>query len=330
MNLDLLDIGKTALVVVDMQNAFCHKEGTLGISGVDTDHLSSVVGPLRALVRRCQAVNMPVVWTLQEHFPIDHRRGRKRLPTHTSKRKRVSALVGTWDAEIIDELKEFANNPSFVIRKHRYGAFHETRMHMVLEMLGIDALLVAGLTTNACVETTIREAYLRDYDVVGVTDCIAGVNPQWESAALQVWHQYFAETCSSANVYAWIDRQLAPRTIAVHHLLLKARDFERSKRFYLDLLGFSERPDAKPLADGRPFVSTCQGLGITPGGSGDQGQVDHFAFVVSNVEALGRRLKEAGVVFDRELGDGPYGRAIYIRDPDGNVLELFEPATSGS
>ena len=177
MNLDLLDIRKTALVVVDMQNAFCHKEGTLGISGVDTDHLSSIVAPLRDLVKRCRAVDMPVLWTLQEHFPVDHRRARKRLPSHTSRRKRVSALVGTWDAEIIDEFKEFADDPTFVIRKHRYGAFHETRMHIVLEMLGVDALLIAGLTTNACVETTIREAYLRDYDVVGVTDCISGVNP---------------------------------------------------------------------------------------------------------------------------------------------------------
>ena len=330
MNLDLLDLRKTALVVVDMQNAFCHKEGTLGISGVDTDHLRSVVTPLRALVKRCQAVNMPVLWTLQEHFPIDRHRGRKQLPTHSSKRKRVSALVGTWDAEIVDELKDLAKNPTFVIRKHRYGAFHETRMHIVLEMLGVDALLVAGLTTNACVETTIREAYLRDYDVVGVTDCIAGVNPQWESAALEVWQQYFAETCSAAEVDAWIDKELAPRTVAVHHLLLKTCDFERSKRFYLDLLGFSERLDAKPLADGRPLVSTRQGLGITLGGSGDQGQVDHLAFVVRNVEALNRRLKEAGVVFDRELGEGPYGRAIYIRDPDGNILELFELASTAT
>jgi ureidoacrylate peracid hydrolase len=330
MNLDLLDIRKTALVVVDMQNAFCHKEGTLGISGVDTDHLNSVVTPLRALVSRCQAVNMPVLWTLQEHFPVDHRRGRKRLPSHTSKRKRIAALVGTWDAEIIDELKEFANNPTFVIRKHRFGAFHETRMHVVLEMLGVDAILIAGLTTNACVETTIREAYLRDYDVVGVTDCIAGVNRAWEAAAQEVWHQYFAETCSSADVYAWIDRQCAPRTLAMHHVLLKTRDFERSKHFYFDLLGFSERPGAKPLADGRPFISTQQGLGITLGGSGDQGQVDHFAFVVRDVEAISRRLKDADVVFDRELGAGPYGRAIYVRDPDGNVLELFEPATAAT
>lgn len=330
MNLELLELRKTALLVVDMQNAFCHKEGTLGISGVDTDHLRSVVAPLRELVKRCQAVDMPVLWTLQEHFPVDYRRGRKRLPSHTSRRKRVSALVGTWDAEIIDEFKELITNPTFLIRKHRYGGFHDTRLHIVLEMLGVDALLLTGLTTNACVETTIREAYLRDYDVIAVTDCIAGVNPRWEAAAIEVWNQYFAETCSSADVNQWIDHQLAPQTVAVHHLLLKARDFERSKRFYFDLLGFSERPSAKPLADGRPLVSTHQGLGITLGGSGEQGQVDHFAFTVRNVEALSRRLKEAGVVFDRDLGPGPYGLAIYIRDPDGNTLELFEPAPSGS
>jgi ureidoacrylate peracid hydrolase len=330
MNLELLDIRKTALVIIDMQNAFCHKQGTLGISGVDTDRLSSIVAPLRSLIERCQAVGMPVLWTLQEHFPVDFRRGRKRLPSHTSRRKRVSALTGTWDADLIDELKDLATNPTLVIRKHRYGAFHETRLHMVLEMLGVDALLVAGVTTNACVETTIREAYLRDYDVMVVTDCVAGVNPKWEAAALEVWHQYFAETCCSADIYAWIERQLAPQTVALHHVLLKARDFERSKRFYFDLLGFSERPGAKPLADGRPLVSTRQGLGITLAGSGEQGQVDHFAFVVRNVAALGRQLKAAGVVFDRELAAGPYGPAIYVRDPDGNILELFEPEISGA
>jgi nicotinamidase-related amidase len=103
MNLELLDLRRTALLVVDMQNAFCHKQGTLGISGVDTEHLSSVVAPLRALIQRCQGVGMPVLWTLQEHFPIDHRRGRKRLRSHPSRRKRVAAMLGTWDAALIAE-----------------------------------------------------------------------------------------------------------------------------------------------------------------------------------------------------------------------------------
>lgn len=324
MALDLLDLQKTALVVIDLQNAFCHPHGTLGISGVDTDRLASVIPPLRALIERARSVGMPVIWTVQEHLANDHRRGRKRLPSHTTKRKQLAAQAGSWDAQIVDELADLVSDPTLVIRKHRYGAFHETRLDIVLEMLGVDALLVTGLTTNACVETTIREAYLRDYDIVAVTDCISGVNPAWEASAEDVWRQYLAITHTSAQVAAWIDQASAPAAIAVHHLLLKVRDLDVSRRFYCDLLGFAARADAKPLPDGRRFVSTVQGLGLTAGGPDAPDQVDHMAFRVRGLEALNVRLKAAGVTFDRELGPGPYGQAIYVKDPDGNVLELFE------
>ncbi|RME62955.1 MAG: isochorismatase family protein, partial [Alphaproteobacteria bacterium] len=277
MTLGLLDIRKTALVVIDLQNAFCHEKGTLGLSGVDTDRLRSIINPLRRLIERCQAAGMPVLWTVQEHFETDCRRGRKRLPSHTAKRKQVSALAGSWDAAIIDELADLATNPSLIIRKHRFGGFYETRMDIVLEMLGVEALLITGLTTNACVETTIREAYLRDYDVVSVSDCVAGVNPDWEETAQHVWRQYFAITATSAEITAWITQQMAPKPLAIHHMLLKVRDIEAAKKFYLDLLGFAARPDAKPLPDGRPFISTVQGLGITAGGPDAPTQVDHMA-----------------------------------------------------
>jgi ureidoacrylate peracid hydrolase len=325
MNLDLLDLRRSALIVVDLQNAFCHADGTLGRSGVDTVRLSAVLGPLKLLVERCRHAGMPVLWTVQEHFDIDWHRARKRLPAHTTKRKGISALAGTWDAAIVDDLAEFVDNPTFVIRKHRFGGFHETRLEMLLRILGVEALFITGLTTNACVETTIREAYLRDYDVVGVEDCIAGVNPAWESVAREVWEQYFAITCQSRDVLAWIDRQLEPRTVRIHHLLLKVRDLQVSQRFYIDLLGFTVRPDAKPLPDGRPFISTIQGLGITEGGSKEaRPQLDHLAFEVQQVQALNARLKHAGVAFERELGPGPYGLSIYVTDPDGNTVELFE------
>ncbi len=324
MSLDLLDLRSAALIVVDVQNAFCHKDGTLGRSGVDTERLSSVLRPIRRLVERCSQVGMPVLWTVQEHFEVDRRRARKRLPAHTSKRKGIAALAGTWDAAIVDELSNLVTNPSLVIRKHRFGAFHETRLDIVLKMLGAEALFITGLTSNACVETTIREAYLRDYDVIGVRDCIGAVNATWDGLAREVWEQYFAFTCESSDVMAWIDRQLEPRSVRIHHVLLMVRSLEVSRRFYIDLLGFQARLDAKPLADGRPLISTVQGLGLTEGGSGEQTQLDHLAFQVCAVEALSARLKKAGVVFDRELAPGPYGLAIYVKDPDGNILELFE------
>ncbi len=324
MSLDAIDLKKAALIVVDLQNGFCHKDGTLGQSGLDTDRLQSVIPPLRKVIERCKEVGVPVLWTLQEHFERDARRARKKLEPHTAKRKGIVALAGSWDAAIVDDLADLADEPSFIVRKHRFGGFYETRMNMLLDMLGVEAVFVTGLTANACVETTIREAYLRDFDVVGLEDCIAGVRPEWEATAGEVWRQYFAITASSKDFMDWVDRQLQPKAVRVHHLLLMVSDIGRSKAFYTDLLGFDVRPDAKPLPDGRPFIAFRQGLGITEGGPGDSRQMDHLAFEVRNVVALNDKLKTAGVEFERELGDGPYGKAIYVKDPDGNVLELFE------
>ncbi len=323
--LNHLDIRKSALVIIDLQNAFCHKEGTLGKSGLDTDRLSSVVEPLRKVITRCHEVDIPVLWTVQEHFERDKRRARKKLPSHTSKRKQVSALAGSWDAEIIDELKDLVGDPTMIIRKHRFGGFYETRLDIVLEQLGVDHLFVAGLTTNACVETTIREAYLRDYDVIGINECISGVNEDWEESAKKVWRQYFGITCTTKDLMSWISKALEPKPRYLHHLLLMVSDLNKSKDFYLNTLGFTERMNAKPLPDGRPFIATMEGLGITAGGPGDLKQVDHLAFEVCNLTALYEKLSNMDIVFTRGgIGPGPYGQAIYILDPDGNEIELFE------
>ena len=107
------------------------------------------------------------------------------------------------------------------------------------------------------------------------------------------------------------------------HMLLKVSDLERSKRFYVDLLGFKVRP-AKPLADGRPFVPFTQGLALTAGGPKDSPQIDHIAFKAKDVRAMSARLKAAQVKFDRDLHDGIYGLTIYVFDPDGNMIELYE------
>jgi len=323
-NLDNLDLRTSALLVIDLQNAFVHDKGTLGISGVDTQRLSTIVPVLAELIPRCQAAGMPVIWTVQQHFAADASRAHKKLAGHTSRRKQVSALAGSWDEEIVDELKAMAAvNPSYVIRKHRFGAFHETRLEMLLDMLGTRTLFVAGTTTNACVETSIREAYLRDYDVVALDDCISGVNPAWEETAKQVWKQYFCELSDSKTMGAWIEAQSRPRTLGYGHMLMMVEDVARSTAFYVEQLGFSVRP-AKPLADGRPFTAFHQGIAIVAGRQAGHRQIDHMAFEVNDVRSLRDRLTKAGVPFQEDLHDGPYGLTVYVTDPDGTRIELYE------
>ena len=107
------------------------------------------------------------------------------------------------------------------------------------------------------------------------------------------------------------------------HMLLKVADIDRSKQFYRDLLGFTPR-NAKPLPDGRPFVPFMQGLALTSGGVEKSPQIDHIAFKAKDVPAIAARLKQANVKFDRDLHDGLYGLTIYVYDPDGNMIELFD------
>jgi ureidoacrylate peracid hydrolase len=324
MALDALELKTSALLVIDMQNAFVHEKGTLGVSGVNTRRLAAIVPALKSMIERCQAAGMPVIWTVQEHFEQDAVRAKKKIAAHTAKRKQVSALAGSWDAAVIDELKALAaTNPALVVNKHRFGAFYATRLEQVLRMLGTQTLFITGTTTNACVETTIREAYLRDYDVVALTDCISGVNEDWEQTALKVWGQYFCALSDSAEMAGWLEAQQKPRTLGFAHMLLQVADLEASRRFYIDLLGFTER-QAKPLADGRPFVPFHQGIALTTGGPGKPLQIDHMAFRVHDVAGLTARLKRANVRFFQDLHDGIYGRTVYVADPDGNKVELYE------
>jgi len=327
MSIEALDPARTALLVVDMQNAFVHDEGTLGASGVDVERAQATLRHHRALIEACRAAGLPVIWTQQVHLPDDASRARKRLLSHTAKRKRVSALAGTWDAEIVDELKDLADDPTYRVVKHRFGGFYETRLDAMLRMLGVEALLVTGVTCNACVETTMREAYLRDYDVMAITDCIAAVRPEWESTAHAVWEQYLGELATSQEVIDWLAGRRSTASVeGLAHLLLQTADIEAAERFYVELLGFRVRK-REVFRDGRPLILTEQNMGITSGRApGDGANVDHVAFRVRGVHELVERARTAGVRVIRGPESNAYGLSVYLEDPDGNEVELIGPA----
>jgi catechol-2,3-dioxygenase len=147
---------------------------------------------------------------------------------------------------------------------------------------------------------------------------------------MEVWNHYLCALSDSPDVLAWIDAQSAPRTLCYGHMLMQVRDMRASERFYIDLLGFTVRP-AKPLADGRPFTAFRQGIALTSSAqsaSGTTRQIDHMAFEVNDVRALAERLKLNDVQFQQGLHDGPYGLTVYVTDPDGNRIELYQVGAS--
>ena len=161
----------TALLVVDMQNGFLDPAGSMARMGMPHENLQSAIGGCERLVAGARAAGIPVIFTRYVYLP-GHLDGGL-LPTELLPQMReVDALVtGTWDAEIIPALTPQAGE--VVIDKSRPSSFYGTQLEPVLTSLGVRQLVIAGVTTNICVETTARDAGQRDYRVHVPADACA-------------------------------------------------------------------------------------------------------------------------------------------------------------
>jgi ureidoacrylate peracid hydrolase len=202
---------ETALLVIDPQNAFCHPEGTLGKSGVDVTPLTAVVPQIVELMRTCDAREIPVICTQHTNELDDAGRARHRIEPHTAKRATLACQPGTWDAAFVAEVSDALPAGAHVVAKHRWSAFFSTQLDGLLQVLGTRLLIVTGTTTNACIETTVRDAYMRDFDVVIPRECVAGVRQEWHEVALAIWERYVGEVVGVDE----LRRQLAPARVAM-------------------------------------------------------------------------------------------------------------------
>jgi len=180
-----------ALLVVDMQNGFCHPESRMEKSGVGVANQRAIVPNVLRLVELARDYSIPVFWSQQVHFPEDVTRRRRRIPSHQSKQQWTPCLRGTWEVDFIEEVRPAIRTEDYVIEKHRASMFFETTLPAKLRMLGIEQVIVAGTTTAFCVETTIRDAYYHDFDVVAVRDCIADPRPRFHEDTMAKVDQFF-------------------------------------------------------------------------------------------------------------------------------------------
>jgi len=194
-----IDPQEAVLIVVDPQNAFCHPDGTLGQSGVDVSGLVATLPHIEALIRTCRAAGILDIWTRHYNMAEDRGRDAHKIKPHTLKRKTIACQPGTWDSEIVDALKPLITEDTRIIEKYKWSAFYGTMLEPLLRILGTKLVIFCGTTSNACIETSIRDAYMRDYDVVIVKECVAAVRPDWHETALEIWAHYIGEVVTLAE-----------------------------------------------------------------------------------------------------------------------------------
>lgn len=158
----------TALLVIDMQNGFCHPEGSFAKLDLDVSMCTAAIAGCRQLVDAARTADVPVIYTRYTYRP-DYADGGVLVQDLLPALAEVHSLAaGTWDAELVDELD--VHPEDFVIDKARYSAFYGTQIEPILTSLQVRSLVVCGVTTNMCVETTARDASQRDYRVHVVSD----------------------------------------------------------------------------------------------------------------------------------------------------------------
>ena len=182
-----IDPNLTALLVIDMQNGFAAPDGTLGKAGFDISMTRDIVPKIQRLVDAAHAAGMPVFWSRQVHYPDDKTRIQRLIPGHLARGAGRSMLCarGTWDAEIIDELQPYVQPDDEVFEKHRASCFYSSNFEARLRIHGVRMLVVTGTTASFCVDSTIREAYARDLDVIVPGDAISDTEIEATRAVLR-------------------------------------------------------------------------------------------------------------------------------------------------
>lgn len=194
----------TALLVIDIQKGFCHPESRMEKSGVGTANQRAIIPNVLQLIEVARGLDIPVFWSQQVHFPEDVTRRRRRIPSHQAKQRWTPCLRGTWEVDLMDEVAPHVHPEDLLIEKHRASLFLETTLDAKLRMLGIEQVIISGCNTEFCVETTIRDAYYRDLDVIVVRDCVASPRLQFHEDTLAKVETYFGAVVTLDELQAVI------------------------------------------------------------------------------------------------------------------------------
>nr|WP_249815669.1 cysteine hydrolase [Bradyrhizobium sp. 142] len=187
------DLARTAIVIVDMQNDFCHPKGWLAHIGVDVAPARRPISPLRRLLPVLRGSSVPIIWLNWGNRPDRLNLSPSLLHVYNPSGVGVGlgdalpdsgAKVlerGSWSAAIVDELPVEASD--IHVAKYRMSGFQDTEFDSILRNLGVNTLMFAGVNADQCVLCTLQEANFRGYDCLLLEDCAATTSPDYCMAA---------------------------------------------------------------------------------------------------------------------------------------------------
>ncbi len=200
-----LDIERTALIVVDMQNSFCKKGGLFDYLGrLNEDKAKQIIEVDKKVIQAFRNKGIKTMYLRMTYGPDLAGAGGPESPNYWKEGGLVAMrehpelkgkflTLGTWDWEIVDELRPEPDD--ITVNKTRYSGFVHTELDDVLKKYNIRYLVFIGLFTNVCVESTLRDAFFRDYFALLVGDACGNTGPDYVQDAT-IWNV--------RSVFGWV------------------------------------------------------------------------------------------------------------------------------
>jgi ureidoacrylate peracid hydrolase len=193
---DRCDPRVAGLLVVDVQNDFVSADGSAARRGEDVTAALAMVPRLTRLIEESRRAGVTIVYIKTTHSEWTD------TPSWIYRSSQKSGLntcrEGSWGADFYSGIAPLPSER--VVIKHRYSAFINTDLNTVLKARGVQSVLVTGVATNVCVETTARDAYVFDYYVTLIEDCSAAYDPKLHRGTLENIRRHFGLVASSDEV----------------------------------------------------------------------------------------------------------------------------------
>ena len=197
-----LEPAAAALLIIDMQRDFLEPGGFGAALGNDVARLRTAIAPTERVLRACRAAGVMVVHTREGHRPdlsdlAPAKRTRGKLATGIGDAGPMGRILvrGEPGHDIIAELAPACGEP--VVDKPGKGAFYATDLEAMLRGRGVRQLLVCGVTTEVCVNTTVREANDRGFDCLVLEDCTGSYFPEFQQAGI-------AMIKAQGGIFGWV------------------------------------------------------------------------------------------------------------------------------
>lgn len=214
---ELVDPGHTSLVLIDIQNDFCAKDGTFDRSGYDVSLYESMIPNAARLLAAARQAGVLCVFiqntTLRGHLSDSPAqvRFRVRLSRDPEQPSLRYTEDGSWGQEFVPEVAP--GEGELVIKKFRSSGFVGTPLDLLLRSNGIETIVIGGCTTEGCVESTARDGMFMDYYVVVVPDCVESDTREQHEASLTLMRARFDMIPSPEILQVW-DGATARRAVS--------------------------------------------------------------------------------------------------------------------